>query len=62
MHESTSMLLNVGDHLRRISPSTIGQPALLRRVSLRGIKPDALDLDLYTQAGRNAMLKLSADW
>ncbi len=55
--------LNIGDHLRLdLALGNLGNRRYWDWVSLRGIKPDAVDLDLYTQAGRNAMLKLSADW
>ena len=55
--------LNIGDHLRLdLALNNLGDRRYFDWVSLRGIKPDATDLDLYTQAGRNAMLKLSADW
>ena len=55
--------LNIGDHLRLdLALNNLGDRRYFDWVSVRGIRPDASDLDLYTQAGRNAMLKLSADW
>lgn len=55
--------LNIGDHLRLdLTLGNLGNRRYYDWVSLRGIKPDAADLDLYTQAGRNATLRLSADW
>ncbi len=55
--------LNFGDHLRLdFALNNLGNRRYYDWVSVRGIKPDALDLDLYTQAGRNLMLKLGADW
>ena len=55
--------LNIGDHLRLdFMLGNLGNRRYFDWVSLRGIKPDATDLDLYTQAGRNVVLKLSTDW
>ena len=53
----------LGDHVRLdLSVNNIGNRRYFDWVGLRGIKPDATDLDLYTQPGRRVMLKLSADW
>ncbi|MEO7013556.1 MAG: TonB-dependent hemoglobin/transferrin/lactoferrin family receptor [Dokdonella sp.] len=55
--------LNISDHLRLdLNLGNLGNRRYFDWVSLRGVKPNATDLDLYTQAGRNAMVKLSADW
>ena len=55
--------LNMGDHAHLdLSLGNLGNRRYFDWVSLRGIKPDAYDLDLYSQAGRNATLKLSVDW
>lgn len=55
--------LNIGDHLRLdLALNNLGDRRYFDWVSVRGVRPDASDLDLYTQAGRNVMLKLGADW
>ena len=52
-----------GDHVRLdLAVNNIGNRRYFDWVGLRGIKPDAPDLDLYTQPGRSVMLKLSVDW
>jgi hemoglobin/transferrin/lactoferrin receptor protein len=55
--------LHLGEHVRLdLALGNLGNRRYWDWAGLRGIKPDAPDLDLYTQPGRNAMLRLSADW
>ena len=55
--------LHLGEHTRLdLAIGNLGDRRYADWVSLRGIKPDAADLDLYTQPGRNVTLRLSADW
>lgn len=53
----------LGEHVRLdLALRNIGDRRYWDWSSVRGIAPGAADLDLYTQSGRNYMLKLSADW
>lgn len=53
----------LGEHLRLdLGVRNIGDRRYWSWSSVRGVRPGAPDLDLYTQPGRNFMLKLSADW
>lgn len=54
---------NLNNHIRLdLRIGNLGNRRYREWVSLRGIKPDAPDLDLYTQPGRNITFKLSVDW
>lgn len=55
--------LNLGEHLRLdLALGNLGNRRYRDWLGVRGIKPDAPDLDLYTQPGRSVMFKLGADW
>ena len=55
--------LHLGEHTRLdLAIGNLGNRRYYDWVSLRGIGPDAVDLDLYTQSGRNVTLRISADW
>lgn len=53
----------LGEHARLdLAVNNIGNRRYFDWAGLRGITPNASDLDLYTQPGRSVMLKLSANW
>ncbi|MGB0133498.1 TonB-dependent hemoglobin/transferrin/lactoferrin family receptor [Dokdonella sp.] len=55
--------VHLGDHVRLdLALRNLGDRRYWDWLSVRGLGPDSADLDLYTQPGRNFMLKISADW